>query len=761
MINANTNAYVGNNATVNADLTGADAQQSVLVAAGSDFYHFAIAGSAAGGLVGVAPSVGVTVLGNATHAYLGTGVTANAKNDVAVRAHGTEDILLVGFGLAGGIVGIGGSVEVLRFDAEVTANIGSAATVMAGGDVLVLATDDTDTDIISGAVAGGLVGIGASVGVMSIEKDTVASIDDGAIVDGLGAGAGISGVLNGDQQGDGDDFATTTASGVIVQADSSEDFLHFVIAAGAGFVGVSGGVAVTLFDSDTTAVIGNNAQVNQTGGNAGADATQSVYVNAANNLRGFSFAGGFGGGFVGVGGAVDVGIVRNDTLADVAAGADLSAAADVEINALGIKDLTGLTFSSAGGVAALNASVSVWTVGTQLEKDYTDNDGNTATSTDGGEPQTADQDAAGQAESSHNETSSALNSYDDDAANPNNSSAKQVGGVTGMAAGRIDADAPTAADINNIIDAAGAPSGTTAQVAGSAHIDAGADIAVHSFEDVEFSGVVGGFTAGFVGIGGSVAIYNTSANSSALANGTFSSTAGDVSVKSRLDENVNVIALSGQGGFVTVGAAVVVLNDTSDVQASLGSVEEAQNVAVLADANQELDVVTGQIAIAAGTTGASFTRIAATGETSAVVNSNAEIGQAGSVDNLDVTANDRQLARAETTAMAGGGLGVSANFAFVDVTPDVEASIGSSADINVTGSVDITADAELDAESDVLAITGGVAAVGASITRSTIDANIQSLVKANAVIDAGNDIVVTRGRTMTGQLPSPTEARWR
>jgi len=47
--------------------------------------------------------------------------------------------------------------------------------VSAGGDVVVYATDNTDVDTISGALAGGLVGIGGSVGVLTIHKVTEAN----------------------------------------------------------------------------------------------------------------------------------------------------------------------------------------------------------------------------------------------------------------------------------------------------------------------------------------------------------------------------------------------------------------------------------------------------------------------------------------------------------------------------------------------------------------------------------------------------------
>ena len=86
---------------------------------------------------------------------------------------------------------------------------------------------------------------------------------------------------------------------------------------------------------------------------------------------------GAAGGFVGVAGGVDVGSIKNDTGAKILGGARVSAAKDVEVNALGIKELDGFTFSGAGGFVGLSAAVSVWSVGTPIEKNYSDDDGKT------------------------------------------------------------------------------------------------------------------------------------------------------------------------------------------------------------------------------------------------------------------------------------------------------------------------------------------------------------------------------------------------
>ena len=207
-------------------------------------------------------------------------------------------------------------------DNHTTASIGNNAHVTGGGDVLVYATDDSQMTVISGALAGGFVGVGASVGVTVIHKDTRAFIGDGAHVDAKAAGTGLAGVLNGVNNGT--SFGATSAHGVVVQAQSTEKMLNLVVAGGAGFVGVSGAVGVTLIGSNTTAFIGHNAQINQVG-NASAAATQSVYVNASNDVHVTSFVGAIAGGFVGVGGAVAVGSLKNNTKAEIQSGAHVAA----------------------------------------------------------------------------------------------------------------------------------------------------------------------------------------------------------------------------------------------------------------------------------------------------------------------------------------------------------------------------------------------------------------------------------------------------
>ena len=277
----------------------------------------------------------------------------------------------------------------------------------------------------------------------------------------------LNGVNNGTS------FGATSAHGVVVQAQSTEKMLNLVVAGGAGFVGVSGAVGVTLIGSNTTAFIGHNAQINQVG-NASAAASQSVYVNASNDVHVTSFVGAIAGGFVGVGGAVAVGSLKNNTKAEIQSGAHVAARNDVEVNAVAIDNVTDYTLSGGGGFVGLAASVSVWSIGTPLQKNYSDNDGHSASATQGNSG-SADNDAAQQAVAARSQVSSLLTGYGDDGSGDPNTSANQVSSASHGAATRLDSDAPSSGDITGAINGGALPEGVTASIASGAVITAGDD----------------------------------------------------------------------------------------------------------------------------------------------------------------------------------------------------------------------------------------------------------------------------------------------
>ena len=712
VVNATTKAYIGTSATVTANDPTANPGPSVLVGAGDDFYHLAVAATLALGVVGLAPAVGVNIVNDTTSAFIGDNATVNATHSVAVEATGKENVVMIGIGLAAGLVGIGGVVDVLLVNNTTNASIGNGATVMAGGDVFVSATDDTHVLELSGALGGGLAGIGASVGVMELTKDTTAIIGQNAHVDAMGFGSGVAGVLDGTSASNA--YGVATRHGLIVQATSSEDILHIVAAGGFGFVGVSGAIALTLINPDTDAVIGAGAQINRSP-NASPSWLQGVNVNAGDTVTIHTYAVGVAAGVVGVTGAVDVGTLNANVNAEVQSGAALGAQGDIGVHAVGLQTLSGLTASGALGLVGLGGAVSVWSIGTELTKTYADSSGKSATATQGSDGASADGDAAKQAQAGTGQVNSSLSTFK--GGSNQNTSSSRVHSANAAATASISAHAPSAASLTGAeTPAQKPPAGTSAIIHAGATATAGGNIAVTAAEDAKVTEMVGQVAGGLVGAGAAVGVLSLNNNVNAAADGTLSA-GGDVSVHAGLNEAVTSHALDGAAGFVGLGAAVVTISDKSLTQASLGSVLSANNVALGADTLRQFSEKTAQVSVGAVGVGASFTRLDIGGGTFAQVDANATIGSFGSAirGNLSVAAHETDQADVETFAVSAGIGATGLNFAFLTMKPAVAAAIGIGAAVDVLGAVSVDAEATMDGVADTFGVAAGGFAVGASV----------------------------------------------
>jgi hypothetical protein len=136
---------------------------------------------------------------------------------------------------------------------------------------------------------------------------------------------------------------------------STEDLFGVVAAGGGGFIGVAGAVGVAIVNGKTWASIGNGAQINVD--QTGVGASQSVNVSAVDAIKTFTLTGGLALGLGGITGAVDIGVVHQDTAAWIDASpevgdasAEVHAAASVDVNALSAKQL--LTSRSASASAS-------------------------------------------------------------------------------------------------------------------------------------------------------------------------------------------------------------------------------------------------------------------------------------------------------------------------------------------------------------------------------------------------------------------------
>ena len=363
--NIHTSAHIGDAAEINCGLTCAsnvaspNAAQSVRVAAANQYYEVEVAASLSiGGTAGVAVPITVRIINIDTYAYIGNGAKVNAKNDITITANASEQVIGVTAGAGGGTVGVAGTVSVTVANVHTYACTGTpsspaykcdsnGATLNADNNILVSASDTSRYVLITVAIAGGYVGVGLAVGVAYLNKETKAYLGANSVVNAKAMGSAIGGVVP-DGKFVAEKYEAHGAfGGLAVVGYSSEDVFGLAPAVAGGFVGVAGGVGVTVMYIDTEAFIGPNSQINLA---SGADASQSVNMSAVDYFKSLTIAGGVAGGFVGVAGGVDVGIADTSAQAHIGEGSTVHAKQDVEVFGLSRKEVQ--TYALSVGVGA-------------------------------------------------------------------------------------------------------------------------------------------------------------------------------------------------------------------------------------------------------------------------------------------------------------------------------------------------------------------------------------------------------------------------
>lgn len=362
----NTNVYSDENGSKKADVT-VDAQND------SEITSSASTVAAASQGAGVGAGIAVNRIIQQTNAAVNGGTMK--VNNLTVKANATPRIenIGVGGGIAGQGAGISGSVAVNMIENDVTAHIGSGATIVADGSVGVVATSDEQIANYAGQLAvGGIgAGVGVSVSVNQIAGTTSATVggekeDATSVVakgnDSLTTDTVINVDINDDEKSeihntliDDETVAITKVidrqneerSGLIVDASSTRDLKSFLITAGVAGegAGVTGTVNVNMIDGATSAGI-TNTNVNNVD-NAG-----NVFVNAGDysNMSGFVGSAAVGGIGAGVGLASDTNTISREVNASVAK-SDIKA------------DTFELDADSAQGVSSLGVGAGVAGIG--------------------------------------------------------------------------------------------------------------------------------------------------------------------------------------------------------------------------------------------------------------------------------------------------------------------------------------------------------------------------------------------------------------
>ncbi len=747
-----TDAYIGSGAQINSNNTGAAADQSVLVASGNDTSFLGIAGSVAiSGDLSVAPGVVVLVVNNTTTASIDDGVSVAALGDVAVVAHSGGDVLAIAAAAAvSGTAAGGGSVAYVGINDTTQANIGDSATsagagaqVNAGGSVLVDATDTTVAYLVTGSLAIGIdgAGIGGAVSIVDLGKTTNAFIGNYATVDARGGGSGLDGIYDGVVNKTTGGFDTQSGfQGVSVQAATSENVTNVAAAGAAGlYAGLAGGVSIELFNSDTTAYVGNDASIN----------TAGLDVAAVNQASNFSFGGGLGGGIAGIAGGVDVGSLKNSTQAYIGNNAGINATGNVGVYALSNDSVQTYALGAAVGVVGLVGSVSVWSIGVPYSAGYTD--GNSSDGTVQAVPVSG---ITGSSSGAEGQTGGASSMVGTLASSKNNGAAGNTQYISGIVGGnQTGVTGSIVGDpVADAINSTAVPTGTVAFIGQGVTVTAD-NVSVLAQSEVSYTGLVGGLAAGVVGIGGSVAIVSIQGNTQAyIDRNSIVNATGNVTVNAALvSDTARGTAFAGTAGIVAIGAQVVDIQDTSTESASLNSgvtIPNAAQVQVTASSDRSLTALAIGGDIGGVVIGVGVAIADATGGPSASIGSTAEIGQnhTGTVGSVDVNAAANDTVAAKSYGVSAGSYGATAVFADASSSPNVQATVGNNAAITTTGAVQVTAQDTPNVSSKAFGATIALSVgVGAAISQANASGTTSSnLGQGDAISAASIDVSASR-----------------
>lgn len=349
VISTDTKAYIGNQE--DKDVT--DAGKAELIEAGAvsvtakDTTKLttsggsgAVSGTAAGGL-----SAAVEVVQKKASAYVGNHASIGGES-LTVQAENTSDSTTAAAGLGvGGTAGVAGAASETFVTHTTDAHVGKAANVTTSGDADVKAVSSFKQGAGAGGVGGsGTAGIGLANSTVSMSADTKAHVDGGAKV---------------------------TGKNVRVAADHTTDITYATIAGGlAGTAAINGAVGVNVLDTKTKAYTEDNTELTATGT---AD-TDGIAITASDATK---LHGGNGGAAIGLAGggaglALSVMNLTKDTEAYAGKAAKLDAKGQISLDAQNSEDIFNLSLQAAGGsYAGLAGATNVMNL-TAITKAYTD-----------------------------------------------------------------------------------------------------------------------------------------------------------------------------------------------------------------------------------------------------------------------------------------------------------------------------------------------------------------------------------------------------
>jgi len=700
-INPDTEAYIAGTSQVNQAAPGN--LSNVTVEATDTATATDLAGAAAGGIAGIGASIDVLTDRNVTEAYIGTGSTVSAGQDLQVLANETRNISSTVLAFSGGLVALQAGVSVV--------NVGSG---MSGPGLSDSGTTQSDVDgqiqasPLSGP-GGGKVSMlpndpnGVASAAQSNANGQISGVNvDDSFSTSQPAALGTSASIQG---------SASAGSNITVKATDTSEIQTVSGSAGGGLVSVGAAVAISNISPNTEAYIAGTGTVSAGG---------TITVNAAFALNqsgrdiAQAFAG--GGGFVAAGGAVIEVSDDSTQSAYIGGNAQIVQAQAVTIEAQSTRTLIAVTGQVGVGAVTVGAAVAIVNAGGSTEA-YVQ-----------GAAQIGEN--AGQSVGSLTVTANADTTVDVTAV------AVSVGGVAGSGN-----DAEAKIEKQTVL----------AYISGSARVQTTGDIDVEAISTAAAEAKATGVTLAAGGSAdASLSTATITPTVAAYIGGTAKIDAGgNLTVEALHNVNANGTPIANEAqsnssasagaifAGITAGSANATASASLDTYVdSNATVQAGGNITIASLANDQAESQMTGVAGGFAGVGVGLSQATTSGSASAQMEGTVTGGQT-----LTVTANSQDNANTSSFGLTGGVVGVGVAAADAEGSPTVIAAIDGGA--TVTGQVAIQAGANKTATAKTTGVTvGGIAIAGMSATANTggpTTAQVNGGLQAGAVKVLSND----------------------
>ena len=696
VISTDTKAYIGNQE--DKDVT--DAGKAELVDAGdvsvtakdttkltTSGGSGAVSGTGAGGL-----SAAVEVVHKKAAAYVGNHASIGGES-LTVQAQNTSESKTAAAGLGvGGTAGVAGAASETFVTHTTDAHVGGAANVTTLGDADVKAVSSFKQGAGAGGVGGsGTVGIGLANSTVSMSADTKAHVDGGAKV---------------------------TGKNVRVAADHTTDITYATIAGGlAGTAAINGAVGVNVLDTKTKAYTEDHTELTATGT---AD-TDGIAITASDATK---LHGGNGGTSIGAAGggaglALSVMNLTKDTEAYAGKAAKLDAKGQISLNAQNSEDIFNLSLQAAGGsYAGLAGATNVMNL-TAITKAYTDT---------GVE---INQKAGYGKDGSKDVSLTATHEV------------KEMKNTVTAASGSGGASVGAAVDVGNIKTQTNAFLGDGNKVAAGGSVTVEAKDNMHDIMSNAISAAIG-----FVGLSGSISVYNVGSTMSPEDQKTLSGQTSENGETVGFDSWVNEeLAKINEGTGKAVGAYDTASLD--EVKSSLGKTFASEAPSTAGEKGTLAKIGNGSVIDAAGDVKVHADDTLSAQNIMGSLSGSAAASAGASVSVLNTDTQTKALVDKAATVTAGKDLAISAKAAH-DFKEDI---VGASVSGGVAGQGTVGTWTDKSTVSALLGDTNAVHAKNISITSE----NDRTLKETN-VVGASVALVALNGAVVTANVTGSSDA---